>query len=101
MVYQISDDLNSNPKLFMDDPSLFFVVQNINSITTNLNSDLSKVSDWAFQWKMNFNPDLNNQAQEVVFSRKINKMNHPLLLFNQNLVKSSSSQKPLGMVLVT
>ena len=101
MVYQISDDLNSNTKLFMDDPSLFFVVQNINSTTTNLNSDLSKVSDWAFQWKMNFNPDPNNQAQEVVFSRKINKMNHPLLLFNQNLVKSSSSQKPLGMVLVT
>ena len=69
---------------------LFSAVQNINSTTTDLNSDLSKISAWAFQLKMNFNPDPNKQAQEVIFSRKINKINHPQLLFNQNLVKSSS-----------
>ena len=52
--------------------------------------------------KINFNhPDPNKQAQEVIFSRKINKMNHPSLLFNQNLVKSSSSERHLGMVLKT
>ena len=50
---------------------------------------------------MNFNPDTNKQAREVIFSRKINKINLPPLLFNQNLVKSSSSQKHLGMVLDT
>ena len=50
---------------------------------------------------MNFNPDPNKQAQEVTFSRKINKINHPQLLFNQNLIKCSSSQKHLGMVLDT
>ena len=54
---------------------------------------LSKISDWAFQWKTNFNPDPNKQAQEVIFSRKVNKINHSPLLFNQNLVKLSSSQK--------
>ena len=75
-INDLSDDLNSNPKLFADDTSLFSFVQNINS-TTNLNSDLSKISDWAFQWKMNFNPDPNKQAQEVIFSRLINKTNHP------------------------
>ena len=47
------------------------------------------------------NPDPNKQAQKVIFSRRINKINHPQLLFNQNLVKSSSSQKHLGMVLDT
>ena len=41
----------------------------------------------------------NKQAQEVIFSRKINKIDHPLLYFNQNLVKSSSAHKYLGMVL--
>ena len=97
----LPDDFNSNPKLFADDTSLFSVVQNINSTTTDLNSDLSKISDWDFQWKMNFNPDPNKQAQEVTFSRKINKINHPQLLFNQNLIKCSSSQKHLGMVLDT
>ena len=50
---------------------------------------------------MRFNPDLNKQAQEVIFSRKINKIDHPPLYFNQNLVKSSSTHKHLGMVLDT
>ena len=49
---------------------------------------------------MNFYPDANKQAQ-VIFSRKIDKIIHPPLLFNQSLVKSSSSQKHLGMVLNT
>ena len=73
-----------------DYDTIFSVAQNFNSTTTNLSSDLSKISDWAFQLKMNFNPDPNKQAQEVIFSRKINEVNHPQLLFNQNLVKSSS-----------
>ena len=100
-INDLLDDLTSNPKLFANDTSLFSAVQNINSATTNLNSDLGKISDWAFQWKINFNPDPNKQAQVVIFSRKINKINDPLLLFNKNLVKSSSSQKRLGMVLDT
>ena len=45
---------------------------------------------------MRFNPDPNKQIQEVIFSRKINKIDHPLLYFNQNLVKSSSTHKHLG-----
>ena len=43
----------------------------------------------------------NIQAQEVIFSRKINKIDHPPLYFNQNLVKSSSTHKHLGMALDT
>ena len=45
--------------------------------------------------------DPNKQAQEVIFSRKINKIHHPPLYFNQNLVKSSSTHKHLGMILDT
>ena len=56
----------------------------MNSTTSDLNSDLSKISDWACQWKMNFNPGPNKRDQEVIFSGKINKINHPPLLFNQN-----------------
>ena len=48
-INDLSDDLTSNLKLFADGTSLFIVVQNINSTTTDLNSDLSKISDWAFQ----------------------------------------------------
>ena len=44
---------------------------------------------------------IRHNAQEVIFSRKINKIDHPLLYFNENLVKSSSTQKHLGMILDT
>ena len=33
-----------------------------------------KISNWAFQWKMGFNPEPNKQAQEVIFSRKTDKI---------------------------
>ena len=48
-----------------------------------------------------FNPDPKKQAEEVIFSRKITKIDHPPLYFSENLVKSSSTQKHLGMILDT
>ena len=68
-------------------------------MTLELNSDLSRIKQWAFQWKMSFNPDPNKQAQEVVFSRKLKKFCHPSLLFNNNNVSQASSQKHLGLML--
>ena len=62
-INEFSDGLNSNPKLFANDTSLFSVVQNINSTVNDLNSDLMTISDWAFQWKMRFNPDPQKQAR--------------------------------------
>ena len=35
----------------------------------DLNNDLSMISKYAFQWKMQFSPDPNEQANEVYFSR--------------------------------
>ena len=32
---------------------------------TEFNNDLNKISKWAFQWKMLFNPDPNKQAIEI------------------------------------
>ena len=47
-INDLSDGLTSNPKPFVDDTCLFSVVQNINSIANDLNSDLMKISDWDF-----------------------------------------------------
>ena len=100
-INDLSDGLTSNHKLLADDTSLFSVVHNINLAANNLNSDLMKISNWTFQWKMRFNPDPNKQTQHVILSRKINEIAHLPLYFNQNLVKSSSTHKHLGIVLDT
>ena len=67
----------------------------------NLNDDLNRINNWAFKWKMSFNPDPNKQAQEVLFSFNIQKSSQPSLIFNNNIVTQSITQKPLGMVLDT
>ena len=48
---------------------------------------------------MTFNPDLSKQAQEVIFSRKIKKLLHPTLLFNNIPLNNSLFQKHLGLTL--
>ena len=78
-INDLSDGLTSNSKLFADDTSLFPVVQNIKSTANDLNSDLIKISDWNFLWKMRFNPDPKKQAEEIIVSRKINKIDHPVI----------------------
>ena len=75
-INDLADKLSSNTKLFADDTSLFSVVHNRHSSVAELNSDLAKISHWAQQWKMSFNQDPNKQAQEVIYSKKINKDSH-------------------------
>ena len=65
---ELFGDLSSKAKLFADDISLFNVAHDINTSVNELNSDLQKFSNWAFQWKMSFTPDPSKQAQEVIFS---------------------------------
>ena len=72
-ITDLVDGLSSNAKLFADYTSLFFVVHNAYTTAKELNNDLVKISRWAYQWKMSFNPDPSKQAQEVIFSRKTKK----------------------------
>ena len=60
---------------------------------------MTKIDNWAFQWKMSFNPDPSKQVQEVIFSRKLQKSTHLTLSFNNNTVTQSITQKHLGMLL--
>ena len=48
-----------------------------------------------------FNPGPSKQAQEVIFSRKLQNSTHPTLSFNNNTVTHSVTQKHLGMFLDT
>ena len=75
-INDLSNGLKSNPKLFTDDTSLFSVIHDVNSSQIDLNEDLDKINNWAYQWKMSFNPDPSKKAQEVIFSRKVNNVLH-------------------------
>ena len=98
-INDLSNNLSSNCKLFADDTYLFSVVNNIHTSATTLSQYLKAINNWAFQWKMIFNPDLSKQAQEVIFSRKIKKLLHPTLLFNNIPLSNSLLQKHLGLTL--
>ena len=58
---------------------------------------LLKISKWAYQGKMPFNPNGSKQAQEVVFSGKSHKFAHPAVLFNNVPFKRCSIQNHLGI----
>ena len=48
---------------------------------------------------MSFNPDSIKQAQEIIFSRKLQKSVYSRLHFNNIAVTQSATQKHLGMLL--
>ena len=98
-INDLSNGLKTNPKLFTDDTSLFSVIHDVNSSQIDLNEDLDKINNWTYQWKMSFNPDPSKKAQEVIFSRKVNKVLHPPLTFNNADVGQIRCQKHLGMFL--
>ena len=49
---------------------------NSSPLTTEANENLTeelKIQDWAYQWNMTSHPDWTKQAQEIIFSRNIDK----------------------------
>ena len=60
---------------------------------------MKKISEWAHQWKMLFNPDPRKQATEVYFSRKLNQDSPLPLDFNDNTVQTVEVHNHLGLSL--
>ena len=98
-INDLSEGLSTNAKLFDDDTSLFPVIHDSQTSANILSKDLEMTHNWAFQWKTNFNPDLNKQAREVIFSRKTKNLHHPPLVFNNTNITQSTYQKHLGIIL--
>ena len=48
---------------------------------------------------MSFNPNSSKQAQEVIFSSKMKKPSHSVLIFNNNQVIQTPYQKNLDLIL--
>ena len=63
-INDLSNGLKSNQKLFVDDTSQFSVIHDVNSSQIDLNEDLDKINNWAYQWKMSFNPDPSKKVKK-------------------------------------
>ena len=98
-INDLEKNIKSNVKHFAGETTLFSVLI-IPAISVNeLNHDLKVKSQWAYQWKMNFNPGLNFQATELLFSCQKNSPNHPSLFFNESVVPKVKEQTHLGLIL--
>ena len=56
-INDLSENLKSTVKLFADDTSIFHVVKDPNTSAEILNHDPTRISEWAYRWKMSFNLD--------------------------------------------
>ena len=92
-INDLVDNISSQAKLFADDTSLFTVVYDVDIAADQLNRDLKVISNWAHQWKMQFNPDKNKQAVQVIFSQKKEAIAHPPVFFNGSEVVVKTEHK--------
>ena len=96
-INDLEKGIKSDVKFFADDTSLFSIVQNPVVSAENLQYDLNSINNWAYQWKMSFNPDPNKQAEEILFSQKCTSPEHQKFYFNNIAVKSVDRHKHLGL----
>ena len=98
-INDLRQGLHCNAKHFADDTSLFSTITSPVISSSNLNEDLLKVTQCAYQWKNSFNPDIRKQAQEIIFSLRENNTSHPNSYFNNARTPQESLQKRLGLFL--
>ena len=100
-LHHLSENLKSIIKPFADATSTFHFFKGPNTSAESINHDLTRISEWAYRWEMSFNQHPSKQAQEVLFSNKATKTNHPNIIFNgrKKTVEKSANQKHLGLIL--
>ena len=75
-------NIKSNVKFFADDAMLFSIIRDPQITASELDHDFEVINQWAYQWKMAFNPNPTKQATEILFSCKKKEIHHPELVFN-------------------
>ena len=98
-INDLADNIGSEAKFFADDTSLFTVIYDVDIVANKLNRDLEIISTWAYQWKMQFNPDKNKQVIQVILSQRKDAPVHPPLFFSGSEVVIKAEHKHLGMIL--
>ena len=93
-INDIVRDIGSNIRLFADDTSIFIIVDSPATAADSLNTDLTKISQWAATWLVTFNPA---KTEALLFSRKLNRPQHPPLYMQNHLISEVDVHKHLGL----
>ena len=85
-------------KTFSDTSPFSKVIDTLNSQNA-LNFDLESISTWAYQWKLQFNPDPNKQIRLSFLVNRIYIYMYPPVTFSNNTITKCPHHKHLGVVL--
>ena len=91
-INDIVHEIHSNIRLFADDTSLYIIVDFPDSAAQILNLDLDRISKWAKDWLVSYNPE---KTESLLFTRKINRVIHPTLYLSDVPIKEVSAHKHL------
>ncbi len=91
-------DLETTPYLFADDTSLLEVINPRNDAESfaKINRDLYVLSNWASQWRVNYNA---SKTVYMIISNKNNNRVYPNLYLNGQILTKVTSHKHLGITL--
>lgn len=94
-INDIVNEIKYQIKLFADDTSLYIIVDDPFQESHKLNYDLAKISNWANDWIVTFNP---HKTENMIISRKIRQPFHPSLYINNVLINEVDNHKHLGVI---
>ncbi len=97
-VNDLVNDLETTPYLFADDTSLLEVInpRNVAGSFAKINRDLESLSNWAAQWRVNYNA---TKTVYMIVSNKKNNVVYPNLYLNGQILTKVTSHKHLGITL--
>ena len=90
-INDLTENISSNMRLFADDSSLFIKVRDVAETQSQLMDDLDKITNWAHQWKMEFNPDITRLLR---LSFRIKRTSLLILLFFSMVSRARESRIP-------
>ena len=73
-INDLENNIKSNVKFFADDTMFFSIVKDPTTSADELNHDLQNITEWARQWKLEFNPDPSKLAILVILSKEISNL---------------------------
>ena len=94
-INDLINDLESLPLIYADDTTLISSETDTHKTTSQLNSDLKKISTWAKKWKVKFNA---GKSCDLIFSEQMINNSLPVLM-DQVVINRVGQHKHPGITL--